>query len=79
MPPSAAASLTRSSLLLICFLVVHLLGNLSALAGAGAFNGYADAMARNPLLQLWSVSLLDQDHGWRARGGGGRAWAGVLP
>ena len=40
------------------FLVVHLLGNLSALAGKDAFNGYADALARNPLLKFIEVYLL---------------------
>lgn len=53
---TAAAMLTRSSLLLICFLVVHLAGNLTAFMGARQFNAYADAMALNPVCTIASLA-----------------------
>jgi hypothetical protein len=57
-PSSAAASLTRTSLLLVAFLVVHLLGNFSAVfGGAGAFNAYADALAANRAMAALELYL----------------------
>ena len=50
MAPTVAQTLTRSSVLLLCFLVVHMLGNLAVFAGADAFNGYGDMLAKNPAL-----------------------------
>ena len=54
----ASVTITRSSVLLIAFLVVHMCGNLSALGGKSKFNAYADAMAANPLLKAVEGYLL---------------------
>jgi hypothetical protein len=50
--PAAAVTVTRSAILLISFLVVHMLGNLSALGGSEYFNAYADKLAHTPFMQL---------------------------
>jgi hypothetical protein len=47
---------------------VHLLGNLAALAGKDAFNGYADALARNPVLKFIEIYLLLAGVGHAAAG-----------
>jgi L-lactate dehydrogenase (cytochrome) len=48
--PTVAQTLTRSSVLLLLFLAVHMLGNLTVFIGPDAFNGYGDALAKNPAL-----------------------------
>lgn len=45
-------------LLLSCFLIVHLAGNLLLFKGAGTFNGYAKMLERNPMLIPAELALL---------------------
>ena len=46
------ASLSRSAVFLIAFVVVHALGNLSLFGGQGAFNRYGHALTSNPLIKV---------------------------
>lgn len=51
--------MSLTGLFLVVFLIVHLAGNLSILAGDGGetFNVYADFMVHNPLIKTISYSL----------------------
>jgi succinate dehydrogenase / fumarate reductase cytochrome b subunit len=46
-----------AGLLLCGFLVTHLAGNLFLLVGEGAFNHYAETLAKNPLLPVAEIGL----------------------
>jgi succinate dehydrogenase / fumarate reductase cytochrome b subunit len=45
-------------LALVGFLILHLVGNLLALAGPDVFNGYSESLVRNPLLVPAELGLL---------------------
>ena len=55
---SATVSLHRSALFLVCFLVVHLAGNLAVFAGRDVFNSYGHKLRSNPLLTVVEYYLL---------------------
>ncbi|OGR85031.1 MAG: hypothetical protein A3J74_07385 [Elusimicrobia bacterium RIFCSPHIGHO2_02_FULL_57_9] len=50
-------SVAAAGLLLCCFLITHLAGNLLLLAGEGTFNHYAEVLEANPLLPAAEIGL----------------------
>ena len=55
---SPQANINRTAVFMLIFLVVHMLGNLSAFAGADAFNTYGHMLNQNPALKFIEYYLL---------------------
>lgn len=56
--PDPRSALHKSALFMVIFLVVHMLGNLTAFAGREAFNAYGHKLRSNPLILFIEYYLL---------------------